>query len=248
MSEALDSATYDELWDQWKDYIRYHPGARHRRRLLVELLASLPPFEQVLDVGCGLGQTLDLIQARFPQAHDLTGVDLSPHAVDQLRARGDGRRYEVLDLSQGHLDEQFELVICGEVIEHLQDQAEAVRNLVAMTKPGGHLLVTCPTGRVFATERSFGHLHHPTLEELEALGASLGLDVVQAVNWGWPFYRALKWATNIKPDVALNQFANGRYGLGKKLLSRTLYRFLFVGQRDSTHGCQLLVLFRRATT
>ena len=247
MSQALDAATYDHHWDhRWSDFIRYHPGARHRRRLILECLARAPRFERVLDVGCGLGQLLELIDERFP-GRDLTGVDLSQQAVETNRARWPGRRFEVLDLAQGALSETFDLVVCSEVIEHLEDQAGALERLASMVAPGGTLLLTCPTGKLHETERHMGHVHHPTLDELRALADPHGLEFVSATNWGWPLYRALKWATNLDAERAMKHFAQGSYGFAQKLVSRLLYRTLFLDGEHSARGVQLIATWRKSS-
>jgi len=51
-------------------------------------------------------------------------------------------------------------------IEHLDDRRSAMRHLAAMVAKGGHFVLTCPTGKVQATERHFGHATHPTVDEI----------------------------------------------------------------------------------
>lgn len=244
MSRALSAAAYDRGWTKWSDFIRFNPGARHRRRLICRLLAEAPPFSRVLDVGCGEGALLREVAAAFPQA-SLTGVDLSPQVVEQNRARLPGARFEALDLAQGPLDERFDLVLCSEVLEHLDDLADGVAHLAAMVAPGGSLLVTVPTGTVHPTERHFGHTRHPDLPELERAASAAGLQLRAAWNWGWPLYRALKWATNLRPEWALRTFAQGSYGRRQRLVSGLLYLANFCNATDSPRGCQLVALWVR---
>ena len=52
---SYNRSTYDRIWPQMSDYIRYNPGARHRRRHIFEFLDTLR-FSSLLDVGCGLGR------------------------------------------------------------------------------------------------------------------------------------------------------------------------------------------------
>ena len=41
-------------------------------------------------------------------------------------------------------DEPFDVVICSEVIEHLENPREVFRNLERLTRPGGTLILTMP--------------------------------------------------------------------------------------------------------
>lgn len=235
---------YDRFWSECPDFARYNPGARHRRRIIAELLRALPG-SSLLDVGCGDGTLLASLCAELPGVRSFTGADLSSETVRSNRARLPGVRFEVLDIAAGALDETFDLVVCSEVLEHLDDRGPAMRHLAAMVAPGGHLLVTTPTGRVFATEKAFGHTTHPTVGELRALGEAAGLSLASSRVWGFPTYRALKWATNVNTEWALRNFGSGRYSPAAKLVSTALYYANFLNFAADPRGCQIFALFAR---
>lgn len=238
------SAFYDEHWGELGDFIRFNPGARHRRRRVAQMLRGLA-FDSVLDVGCGPGEMLLWIKRAFPEVEAFCGVDIARETIDGNRVRIPWARFERLDIEREHVRQDFALVVCSEVIEHLRDRLAALRNLASMVKPGGHLLVTCPTGRVFATEVRFGHVTHPTVHELRTLGAEVGLDTLRYEHWGWPTYRITKMLTNLWPDWAMEQFGKGRYSIGKRLVSSGLYWLNFANLTNSATGCQLFWLYRK---
>lgn len=113
--------------------------------------------------------------------------------------------FDVFNLESGPLNERFDLVICSEVIEHLADWRPGVRHLASMVKDGGHLLLTCPTGRIHETESQFGHVEHPRPDELLSTADEVGLVPVRFQNWGFPAYRGLKWVTNLRSEWAMNR-------------------------------------------
>jgi 2-polyprenyl-3-methyl-5-hydroxy-6-metoxy-1,4-benzoquinol methylase len=237
-------AFYQGFWEETPDFARYNPGARHRRRLIVDCL-SQERFASVLDVGCGNGELLALLHEAFPSVSTLVGVDLSPDQVERNARRLAGMEFFAMDVQRDAIDRTFDLVVCSEVIEHLDDPRAAVKNLARMVRPGGRLLVTCPTGTMYATERHFGHVRHPKAEELSAWAREAGLDAVSLWNWGWPTYRLMKWATNVDAEWALKRFASGSYGLGARLVSGGLYWLNFLNHHDDARGCQLVALFRK---
>ena len=51
---------YQGFWEETPDFIRYNPGARHRRRMILRLLGA-ERFDSLLDVGCGNGELLALV-------------------------------------------------------------------------------------------------------------------------------------------------------------------------------------------
>lgn len=69
---------------QWDVYWQ-SLNAPHRDAI-VRALSTLPPFESLLEVGCGPGVNLYRILEAFPDA-DLTGIDVSEEAVDNGMAR-----------------------------------------------------------------------------------------------------------------------------------------------------------------
>ncbi|MEW5855214.1 MAG: class I SAM-dependent methyltransferase [Myxococcota bacterium] len=240
----LNQEFYDRFWEDCPDFSRYNPGARHRRRLISRVVGALPGTS-LLDVGCGVGELLMALKRRFPSFVTVAGADFSAETVRNNRARLPHTTFHVLDVAKEALPEQFDVVICSEVLEHIEQRASAVRNLAAMVAPGGHLLITCPTGRMYQTEKTFGHVSHPTEEELRRLGRDAGLVTAQAQTWGFPTYAALKWATNINAEWALKNFASGAYSRPARLVSEALYWVNFLNFPSHPAGCQLVVLLRR---
>jgi SAM-dependent methyltransferase len=244
VSARFNEELYDRFWGDCPDFSRYSPGARHRRRIIAGLLRALPGA-RLLDVGCGDGELLLWLKRQLPALTSVAGADLSSETVKRNRARWPDTDFHVLDVARGSLRKTFDIVVCSEVIEHIEDRGAVFANLAAMLAPGGYLLVTCPAGRLYPTERRFGHVSHPTISELDAYAVRAGLRRMRAENWGFPLYKALKWATNINPEWALKHFASGRYSPSAKLISNVLYWASYLNLPTSERGCQLFVLYRR---
>jgi SAM-dependent methyltransferase len=236
--------TYDRIWRELSPFIRYNPGARHRRRIMFDLVDALPK-EKVLDIGCGNAELLRLLVARYPTIKTAIGADLSDAVVEQNRATMPDMEFKVLDIEKSALPIQVDLVTCTEVVEHLDKRKEAFGHLASMIKPGGALVVTCPTGKVYATEKHFGHTTHPDVEELRDLGRQAGLVLDTCVNWGFPVYRMTKWLTNLNPEFALKNFAVETYGAMQVLVSDALYFANYLNATSSPLGCQLFALYKK---
>ena len=59
MSE-LTRSQYDQMWSQLGDFVRYNPSARHRRRLVWNVLNELQ-FETVADIRGGCGEFIRML-------------------------------------------------------------------------------------------------------------------------------------------------------------------------------------------
>jgi SAM-dependent methyltransferase len=241
---AVNQEFYDEFWRSCPDFSRYNPGVLHRRREILRLLRSVP-HRELLDVGCGDGELILWLRSVLEPGTRFEGADLSPEVVEDNAKRLPFARFHALDLEQASLADSFEAVVCTEVVEHLDDRPRALRNLASMVAPGGHLILTCPTGKLHATEKNFGHISHPSPHELRGQLVATGLEVVSMSSWGFPLYTALKYATNVNPDWALKNFANTEYTPTAKLVSKALYYVNLLNPPSTPLGCQLFVLARR---
>jgi SAM-dependent methyltransferase len=76
------------------------------------------------------------------RARTCLGVDILEEGIRRLRDRG----FDVVcaDLTQGPLDRTFDLIVCGEVLEHLPAPQVLVSNLARMLRAGGRIAVTAP--------------------------------------------------------------------------------------------------------
>jgi SAM-dependent methyltransferase len=119
-----------------------HWWYRGRRRVLSEVLDSLqlPASVSILDAGCGSGRNMVELAAHGT----VTGIELAETSVEAARRRDVG---EVVAGSLDTLpfpDSSFDLAVTLDVIEHLDDDRKALRELRRVVRPGGYLLVTVP--------------------------------------------------------------------------------------------------------
>jgi SAM-dependent methyltransferase len=241
MSALRSGADWDRGWPMVDDMVRFYPSGVHRRRLVCGWLAPYAP-RSILDAGCGPGHMLGALRARFPDAA-LIGVDSAADTVKENRRKLRGARFEVVHLGSERLDERFDAVVCSEVLEHIEDDQAALQNLAAMT--GRHLLVTVPTGPVFPLEAGFGHLRHYELNSFTARIESLGLKVIRAQAWGFPFMTAFKRAANLRPGATTQRFGSGSWGWSERMVGRALTSLFYLNLPFA--GPQLLVLAERTT-
>jgi 2-polyprenyl-3-methyl-5-hydroxy-6-metoxy-1,4-benzoquinol methylase len=99
----------------------------------------------ILDVGCGWGILLRYLEARphFP-AMAISATDLGNVFISRKEAY---RQFYEGDLTAGYPaipSESYDVVICEQVLEHLDDVEPGLDTLVRLVKPGGRLVVGVP--------------------------------------------------------------------------------------------------------
>lgn len=132
--------------DYYPDYYRLeteHWFFVARRRIITALLAARCPSgvpRRILDVGCGTGIMLGDL-ARFGE---VTGLDNSPLALEFCRRRGHTRLLQADLADLAGRPERYDLIAAFDIIEHVEDDAGAVRTLAGALDPGGRLFITVP--------------------------------------------------------------------------------------------------------
>ena len=119
-----------------------HWWYRGRRQVLERVIASLalPAGARLLDAGCGSGRNMVELARRGA----VTGIEVSDTWVGVAREGGAGVVVAGSVLDMPFASESFDLAVCLDVIEHLEDDLGALRELRRVVAPGGALLVTVP--------------------------------------------------------------------------------------------------------
>lgn len=227
---------------KWADAQQYSPAPRHRRRLMLDWLEPLQ-FEDCLEVGCAQAYLLEEV-ARKRRIKPF-GCDLSSEAIRLNRERFPEAEFEAFDLSRDVWAEgrQFDLVICSEVLEHIDNWPAALSNLSKMCRR--YLLITVPSGKVHRIDRHIGHSRHFKGEELVAVIKQSGLLPRRVRHWGFPVHTLYKYAINgVAAEKVYESFGEQSYGPGKRFLSWFLYGLFFINDWFNS-GAQLLILAER---
>jgi 2-polyprenyl-3-methyl-5-hydroxy-6-metoxy-1,4-benzoquinol methylase len=109
----------------------------------------------VLDYGCGAGGLMEKLLKKFDGR--VYGLDFSKNSVDFVNDRfrgkpGYGGALYVENLPSGYDRESMDIVVCIEVIEHLEDVLlkATLDEIARVLKPGGHLVISTPNDENFA--------------------------------------------------------------------------------------------------
>lgn len=105
---------------------------------------------KLLDAGCGFGQYDRFILKQFSGVNVLS-VDVKKDYLEDCRHYFSneiekGRiRFRQEDLLTLNLKESFDMAICIDVLEHIDDDRKVIGNLFQVIKPGGYFLMHSPS-------------------------------------------------------------------------------------------------------
>lgn len=121
-----------------------HWWFRGRRALFRAEIArlDLPRDAAILDVGTSTGTNLRLLR---DMGHvGVRALDSSQIAIDYVLQKGLGSVTNGDICAMPYPDNSFDLVLATDVIEHVDDDAGALREIRRVLRPGGHVIVTVP--------------------------------------------------------------------------------------------------------
>ena len=161
----------------------YVPLSEHRHRAHAKLLAAVGTGKRVLDVGCSSGY---LARPLSDRGNTIVGLELDPDAARQAEAVCE--RVLVGDVETMELPLEpasFDVVLCGDVVEHLRDPVATLARLRPFLRPGGCIVLSTPNvanwtirlallvGRWRYTERGILDRSHTHLFTRRTLGEAL---------------------------------------------------------------------------
>lgn len=123
-------------------YLRF---ADERTRPARELLARVPgdAVASAVDLGCGPGNSTELIAERFPSAAIL-GLDTSPDMLRAARERLPEARFETGDIAGFQAKRPADLLFANAALQWVPDHERLLPALLGQLAPGGTLAVQMP--------------------------------------------------------------------------------------------------------
>ncbi len=141
-----------------------------RYRFAARLMQELRLTGRVLDAGCGVGYGSAELASAGAQ---VLGIDISADAIAHARANFNGQFEQASCAAIPAEDGAFCLVAAFEVIEHLADWRDFLREARRVLEPAGVFLVSTPNRLYYAESREKAgpnpfHVHEFTEEEFRS--------------------------------------------------------------------------------
>ncbi len=169
---------YYDLYTKEQDYW-WHVG---KRAIVYGLLARFGRGEKVagrraLDLGCGTGLNLDHL-AKLAQP---VGTDFNEEALQFCRERGHTSLCKADAAELPFTDGSFDIVTALDVIEHLDSDVAALRELNRVLRPGGIAVISVPAYPLLWTywDDILGHRRRYTTGVMRAAVERAGLEVLK---------------------------------------------------------------------
>jgi trans-aconitate 2-methyltransferase len=125
-----------------KQYVTFED---ERTRPVRDLVAALPPIEarSVIDLGCGPGNSTEVLAARFPAAA-VRGLDSSADMIAAARKRLPGALFSIGGIEEWNDAGPFDVILANAVLHWVPNHATLLPALIAKLNDGGDLAIQMP--------------------------------------------------------------------------------------------------------
>jgi trans-aconitate 2-methyltransferase len=119
-----------------------------RTRPVRDLLAALPAVDarRAVDIGCGPGNSTELLAARYPKAH-VSGIDSSADMIEAARLRMPALHFDLQDIESWATHagaDRYDVILANAVLHWIPNHARLLPALIAQLAAGGALAVQMP--------------------------------------------------------------------------------------------------------
>jgi trans-aconitate 2-methyltransferase len=144
-------------WDA-EHYLKF---GEERTRPAQELAArvELPSPGTVIDLGCGPGNSTQVLLARWPDAR-IIGVDSSAEMIEAARGRYPDQEWIIADAATWSDGQKYDLVFSNAMLHWIPDHSTLVPNLLSLVADGGALAFQIPSGTETALRRHVREVSH----------------------------------------------------------------------------------------
>jgi len=194
----LKKAEYTRMAEREKTYW-WHLGRFRIMRTYLSLATEGIKTKKlkVLNIGCGTGGTINILE----EFGDVENVDVSDDAIKLMKKAGH-KVTKVEGVALPFKPNTFNVVGAFDVLEHIENDVDALKEWARVLKPGGKVVVTVPAYSWLWSEHdtSLHHFRRHTSQGIKRRAKAAGLKTVKtsyAIVFSLPLVVGFRWLNKL---------------------------------------------------
>jgi len=153
----------------------------HKRKLIHQMINKFAEKGKVLDIGAGTGKILSELKIKD---WEIEGIDGEKEAVKWSQKRGIKIQQADIEKKLGFNKNSFELILVLDVIEHLNNDRQVLKEINRVLKPRGIAIITVPAYQWLFNywDKMLGHKRRYSRKSLKNI---INLDMFKIEHLGY---------------------------------------------------------------
>jgi 2-polyprenyl-3-methyl-5-hydroxy-6-metoxy-1,4-benzoquinol methylase len=243
-----DKDNWDVHWRANTESASHNPAQKYRFRLIQNELTTYDSIQKVhcvVDLGCGNGDLIN--QLTQNHAHiEFIGIEPSSTGFQISKAKNASSMIIMSDITMDHLSNdalnRADVVICTEVLEHLDSPHNLLGALSNSVRVGTKVLVTVPGGPRSKFDQHIGHRTHFKKKQLIELIEANGFSCDFVNSSGFPGHNLYKLLTVLLGNVLVKKSESFEATAGISMISKLMNWLMEKSLRNSPFGWQMVAV------
>jgi ubiquinone/menaquinone biosynthesis C-methylase UbiE len=199
---------------------------RAKRELLRRILAKTGrKFESALDLGCGVGSNFEVLKSF---SKNVIGIDSSNEAIKYCKNRGYDKLMKMDALKMKFKNNSFDLVLCSDVLEHIDDK-KAVDEILRVLKPKGIFVFSVPAHNYLWGPTDVISNHRKRYEKADLIELMEDkFEIIKMGYWNFSMFIPNLIFTGMLRIVKRDKKAKNTLEFIPKFLNRAIYKIISV--------------------
>lgn len=130
--------------DKWDVLSEMESVPEVRIKRLQRVSKIIPPNVKILDIGAGWGDIIPILESKYGNSLNYTGIDFSPKVIKKLILKYP--KYRFLCTTVDKINEEFDVILALEILEHIVPSKvlNFLKQIKMILKKSGNLIVDVP--------------------------------------------------------------------------------------------------------
>ena len=238
---------WNSHWARYDQVTAINPAQRWRFHLIGRVIKSLGLSNQltITDLGCGQGDLLSYLHDQFPESA-LVGIEPSEVGCQLSKLKTPDALIFHIDITNrsdaNSMIESSDVIICTEVLEHLDQPELLMSSLACRMGSNSTLLVSVPGGPMSKFDKHIGHRKHFDTKSLEHLLHKCGFTEIDVYRSGFPGFNFYKFCTIIMGKRLIESTVSADSNPIAESISRIFFSLMNCSSNRSRFGWQLFAV------
>lgn len=199
---------------------------KSKRNLFEKILKKFNRnFERCLDIGCGVGSNFEILK-NFSE--EVVGIDYSDNALKYCKGKKYSNLIKMDATDMDFKENTFDLVICSDVLEHVND-SRTVKEILRVLKPNGVFIFSVPAHNYLwgPTDEISNHVKRYEKNELKSLFRD-NFKILKLGYWNFSMFFPNLLFLQLLSIFKKRKQSKNTLDFAPKFLNKFFYTLLFI--------------------